>query len=98
MENSEILHLISTASGNENLYHHLVSQINALINTDYTQLIQLLYKVDVSEKKLKDTLRNHPDTDAAVLITDLILQRQAEKKASFLNAVNNDNIPEEERW
>ncbi len=97
MQNSEMQQLANTATRSNNLYKDLVLKINALINNNYAQLIQLLYTLDISEKKLKATLKDHPDRDAAVIITGLILERQVQKKESFSNT-KWDDIPEEERW
>ncbi|HWJ25983.1 MAG TPA: hypothetical protein VNS32_05540 [Flavisolibacter sp.] len=63
----------------ENIKHRLVEHVNYLILNDFPALIQVLYRVDVSENKLKNLLRSKPGTDAAILITNMLLERQAEK-------------------
>ena len=54
--------------------------------------MQLLYRIDVSEAKLKKVLHENPNEDAAGLIADLIIERIAiAKKArdSFSKADTN---------
>ena len=79
------------------LRQELTGYINYLLVEDFNRLVQLLYRVDVSEQKLKSLLQEQPGTDAAVLIADLIIKRQEEKRQSRGKSRGND-IPEEERW
>lgn len=67
-----------------------------MLNHDFEKLVQLLYTVDVSEKKLKAELQDHPEKDAATLIADLLLERQAQKKKNIPQG--DEDIPDEERW
>jgi Tfp pilus assembly protein PilF len=60
--------------------------------------VQLLYRIDVSEAKLKKVLHENPNEDAAHLIADLIMERIAiakKARASFSkddnNAANTEN-------
>lgn len=57
----------------------LAARINTLITDDFNRLIQLLYRIDVNEEKLKKLLRENSTTDAGVLIAGLIIRRQWEK-------------------
>ena len=61
-------------------------------------MVQLLYRIDVSEAKLKKVLHENPNEDAAHLIADLIIERRAiakKARASFSkddnNTSNNEN-------
>lgn len=77
----------------------LIALINELIANDFERLIGLLYRLDISEKKLKQALAENSGTDAALLIADAIIQRQAEKiKTRAELRRQNDNIPEDEKW
>lgn len=67
------------ASSIEALEAILADRINALIDTDFGALIQLLYRIDVSEPRLKTILRENTGTDAGRLIAGLILERQWQK-------------------
>ncbi len=77
----------------------MAGYINRLILSDFSKLVQLLYRVDVSEKKLKQILQEHPNEDAAVIIAQLIIERQQQKAESRkkYNTPPND-IPEDEKW
>ena len=54
----------------------LAGYITTLIQTDFNKLLQLLYRVDVSEQKLKTLLQKEKDKDAADIIAALIIQRE----------------------
>ena len=77
----------------------LVDKINDLINNDFQKLVSILYRVDVSEMKLKQLLNENPGTNAALIIADLMIERQAEK-IRFRQQFNkrDENISDDERW
>lgn len=77
---------------------YLTTQINHLINNNFEQLVQLLYRLDVPEKKLKEALAVQP-SNAATVIADFIIQRQLQK-IQTRNQFKQDSsdIPDEERW
>jgi hypothetical protein len=82
-----------------NILQQLSEEINNLILTNFERLIQLLYRIDVSEQRLKQLLKEHPDQDAGFLIAGLIIERQAQKKKHMAEfSMNNADVPEEERW
>lgn len=77
----------------------LAAYINDLINHDFSYLVQLLYRLDVSEQKLKTMLQETAGTDAAWQIADSIISRQVEKintRRRF--STNRDDIPDEDKW
>ena len=76
---------------------HLVYLINELILHDFNALVQLLYRIDVDEKKLKKTLSNNPVGDAASIIADLIIERQIQKVKSK-NSFQQDHTSDDELW
>lgn len=76
----------------------LIDQINELLVNDFQQLVSILYRMDVSEPKLKLLLKENPDTDAARLIADLMIERQAQKIKSRKETKQNTDIPEDEKW
>jgi hypothetical protein len=57
----------------------LAERVNTLIIDDFNRLVQLLYRVDVNEEKLKNLLRENTATNAGLLIARLILERQWQK-------------------
>jgi hypothetical protein len=81
------------------LLYSLASEINDLILVNFERLIQLLYRIDVSEQRLKQLLKDHPEQDAGLLIAGLIIERQAQKKKFMQEfSINDADVPEEERW
>jgi hypothetical protein len=77
----------------------LVDKINDLINNDFQKLVSILYRVDVSEMKLKQLLNENPGTNAALIIADLMIERQTEKIRSRQQFNKRDeNISDDERW
>lgn len=82
----------------ENIRASLVAHISTLINSDFNQLVSLLYRIDVNEGKLRTVLHDTPGQDAAELITDMIIDRQLQKLQSRKDSTNNDKIADDERW
>jgi hypothetical protein len=72
--------------------------INDLLLNDFNGLIYLLYRVDVNEKKLKTILAENKDCDAAIVITDLLIERMQQKEESRKNTRSDKEISEEEKW
>lgn len=80
-------------------FDELVAYINQLIAKDFAKLVYLLYAVDVSEKKLKQLLAEHPNEDAGKLIAVMILERQEQKRKSREHFKKPEqDIPEEDKW
>jgi hypothetical protein len=82
----------------EALQKKLEEYINYLIHHDFERLVQLLYTIDVDEKKLKTLLQQHPDTDAAAIISDLMIQRQLQKVQLRQQFKTTPGKDDEERW
>lgn len=76
----------------------LSEYLNDLLLHNFPQLVQLLYRVDVSEVLLKATLKQNPTKDAGELIADLLLQRQREKLAARNTHRFSTGASDEERW
>ena len=77
----------------------LAEKIDQLINTDFQKLVLILYRMDVSEIKLKQLLNENPGTDAALIITDLMIERQEQKMISRQKFRKKDeNISDDEKW
>ncbi len=95
----EVLQIITGLSPQRGIFkEQLARYIDELINHDFEKLINLLYRLDVSEDKLKSVIASHP-SEIAVSITRLILERQLEKiqlRQQFQQA--KEDIAEEERW
>lgn len=89
---------IPARSTREQLELVLAERINFLIANDFTQLVHVLYRIDVSEKKLKALLKQHAGTNAGNIIAILVIERQLEKNRSKAQFKKDDNISEDERW
>jgi len=84
---------------NEDILNKLAEEINQLILVNFERLVQLLYRIDVSEMKLKILLKENPDQDAGKIIASLIIERQLQKIKSKNERIKNQ-YPEsnEEAW
>src|ERR1700761_1137750 len=90
---------LANQASEADLRQQLRSFIDKLIVDDFQMLVQLLYRIDVNERKLKYLLQENVGTDSAMIIADLIIERQREKIASrrqFNQQINPDT--DEERW
>ena len=76
----------------------LIDALNDLILNDFNTLVRLLYRIDINEKKLKQTLQQNTGTNAGEIIATLVLQRLAEKENTRSQFKQNNSIPEDERW
>jgi hypothetical protein len=76
----------------------LAEKLNQLIIHDFNHLVQVLYRVDVSEQSLKKTLLDHPNENAGDIIATMLIDRWEKSKKSRLELSRDENIAEEERW
>ena len=70
----------------------LIAYINDCIQHDFNKLVQLLYRIDVSEEKLKYILQLNPNEDAAKLIAAVIVERLAATKAARVSFSTTNKI------
>ena len=54
--------------------------VDFLIQTDFNKLISILYRVDVSEEKLKVALQENNNTPISRVIATMLLKRELEKR------------------
>ncbi|MBT9485500.1 hypothetical protein [Sediminibacterium sp.] len=76
----------------------LIDAINWLIIHDFEKLVFILYRIDVSEAKIKTLLNNEQSNFAAPVIADAILERLEEKKVSREKYKQDSSASEEEKW
>ena len=77
----------------------LQQEINELITNNFHQLVSILYRIDVNERKLKFLLQENVGEDAAVIIADLIIERQLQKiKSREAFRQNWSDEDGEEKW
>lgn len=82
----------------EQLLKGLSQKINLLITNDFSRLISILYRLDISEKKLSYQLAQLKGTNAGDIIANLIVERQLQKIKSRQALRTSADIPEEEKW
>lgn len=63
----------------ESVRDRLALKIRDLIDHDFEQLLNILYRIDVSEEKIKKYLSENPPGEAPALIADLIIEREMQK-------------------
>jgi|SRR4051794_35389518 hypothetical protein len=88
---------LAKVSNHEQLHRSIANEINFLITKDFSRLISVLYRLDISEKKLKDYLQQPADTPAANVIAEMIIERQLQKIESRKKFKNN-RFCDEEKW
>ena len=66
--------------------------------TIFEKLVFILYRIDVSEAKIKTLLNKENTNFTAPVIADAILERLAEKKASREKYKQDPPASEEEKW
>ena len=78
----------------------LAEKINHLIVNDFSLLVHILYRIDVSEKKLKALLKENSDSNAGRIIASLVIERQLQKIRSRQGSGRDDKniIDENESW
>jgi hypothetical protein len=76
----------------------LAVQVNHLLQTNFEQLVNLLYRIDVSEKALKQLLAQNPKADAGHIIATLIIERQLEKIKTRQQYKTDGDFDGAEKW
>jgi hypothetical protein len=61
------------------LKHILADRILELLRKDHAILLNILYRIDINEEKVKEALSSNFLEDAAKKLTDLVIQRQMQK-------------------
>lgn len=83
----------------ENVRKRLSALLSELIVNDQHGLYFLLYRIDIPEKKIKLMLQQHPQENAALLLADMIIERQLQKiQLRSQYRQKPDNIPDDEKW
>lgn len=83
---------------NIDLRQKLKDLVSQWIDKDFAALVQLLYRIDVSEKDLRLKLRNAPLEQSTDIIVEAIIERQMEKQRTKNIFKRWEDIPEDERW
>lgn len=107
METTELVRLLNNELAIEiaekrpldEIQEQLAQYLNHLIKNDFDKLLNYLYRIDVSEQKLKSLLQQQPQEDAGNIISSLIIDRQLQKieTRKKFNQQSKD-FGEEEKW
>ena len=92
---------LAPVKAEESLEAALAEKINVLIQRDFDKLLQLLYRIDINEQRLRRLLLENEGEDAGKIIARLIMERQWEKMESrrqFRQDKTTDEHDGEERW
>lgn len=91
-----------------NLRNWIAHEIDYIWHNNRQKLVYILYKVDISEKKLNQALKNSTDTPIPYIIADLIINREVQKattrykyqeyKAQNPDNEQNKNDSDAEKW
>lgn len=83
----------------QDLEQQLANYINYLIQSDFNRLVQLLYRIDISEARIKQLLQLNPQEEAGKLIAQVMIERQLEKlKSRARYSSPADPESKEEKW
>lgn len=73
------IEVIEEVKSEEDLFLLLSDYVQELIDTDFSKLINTLYRIDVSEIKIKKALNLSDPKDANEVIAQLIIEREKQK-------------------
>jgi hypothetical protein len=76
----------------------LAETLNGWIRSDFTKLVQFLYRIDISESRLKLLLEENTEEDTGQLLARLVLERLWQKIQTRRQFKPGDAISDEERW
>lgn len=69
--------------GQENAFDRLefflTSQINHLLDSDFNRLLNALYRIDISERKVQEVLNQSPQGTIANKLANAIIEREKQK-------------------
>ena len=82
----------------EEIVFQLAKVVEDLLEHDFPRLINILYCLDVDEEQIKKELNLNPDSNAGLLIANLVIARQFQKIETRRNYSRKDDIPDSEKW
>jgi hypothetical protein len=95
---NEMAQIDALMTEEDSRFLRLAQLLNEAVLYDFDNVVRLLYRVDVFEKKLKAALAESA-TDAGTVIARLLLEREKEKVESRKKYRQPDeDIPEDDRW
>ncbi len=79
IENDIDIFSINDSEKHKAVKRMLVSKISDLIDHEFDRFVNILYRIDVNESKVKKIIAEEPLDKAVEMIADLIIRRQLEK-------------------
>ncbi len=79
-------------------FQKLVTHVNEMLVHDFAGLVNLLYRFDVPEDRIRQAVSANPGTDAANLIARLLLERHLQKLKFRKQFVSPEPISDDEKW
>lgn len=76
----------------------LADKFNTMIAKDFSGLVQFLYRIDISETRLQNLLKENAGETAGVIIARLVIERQLQKIQTRQQFKTGDPLSDEERW
>jgi hypothetical protein len=82
----------------QQLEEALAETLNGWIRSDFTILVQFLYRIDISESRLRLLLNENTSEDTGHLLARLVLERQRQKIRTRRQFKAPQAESDEERW
>ena len=86
----------------EDLKEKWAFYFNNLIQNDFPKMVDLFYRIDISEDKLKRILKENPDENAGKMITSMVMDRLWQKirsREEFTSKPDDfSGGPDAEKW
>lgn len=79
------------------LHKTIADKMNRLLAENFSLVISILYRLDISEKKLKMQLSKSENAPAGDIIATMIIERQLQK-IETRKIFRFNNFSEEEKW
>ncbi|GAC1421073.1 MAG: hypothetical protein NVS1B13_10320 [Flavisolibacter sp.] len=76
----------------------LSAYITYLIDTDLNKLVQLLYRCDIDEQKIRQVLQSYKESDSSLIIAELVLERHRQKIHQRKKFDKPGAFDENEKW
>ena len=79
----------------------LIENIAWLVDNDFERLLTILYRIDVSEQKVKMMIEQNEGENTSEILADLILERQAQKiesRKKFKSNLEGKYFDDAETW
>ena len=82
----------------EKLKEWLSERISYLLEYDFQCLLQVLYRVDINEEELRQSIASMSNLDSVTIICDMIIKREKSKIVSRKRYKSNHRADDVESW